>query len=145
MRARVLGKWSIQSIRYLVVGAVSNIILYLLYIVLTTLGVGYKVAMTILFLLGVLQTFFLNKRWTFSCQGREKSFFIKYLLVYGIAYFCNYLAMIIFVDDLGYPHQFVQGGMICFLAIILFFSQKFWVFQVQEKVSFYKSDKMSSL
>ncbi|MDO5674707.1 MAG: hypothetical protein Q4G66_07305 [bacterium] len=51
----------IQGARYIIVGVVSNAVLYACFIVLTGVGVGHKTAMTILYVAGVLQTFFLIK------------------------------------------------------------------------------------
>ena len=50
-----------QLIRYGIVGFLSNAVGYLLYIGVTTAGVEHKLAMTLLYALGVIQTFYFNK------------------------------------------------------------------------------------
>ena len=47
-----------------VVGLVSNGIGYLLYLGITAAGVGPKLAMTILYVIGVMQSFIFNKGWS---------------------------------------------------------------------------------
>lgn len=111
------------------VGLASNLVLFLLYLSLTGLGIGHKSAMTLLFVVGTLQTFVFNKRWTFTHQGYLQASFLKYLAVYGFAYLLNLTSLLVFADHLGLPHQIVQGVMILSLAILLFLLQKYWVFR----------------
>jgi putative flippase GtrA len=118
-----------QALRYGLVGLSSNIILYLLYLLITTLGVGHKSAMTSLFALGVVQTFIFNKRWTFAHQGFLKPSFVKYVAAYSFAYLLNLAALLVFVDHFRFPHQLIQGVMTLTLALMLFLLQKLWVFR----------------
>jgi putative flippase GtrA len=121
--------WHLQGLRFMVVGLGSNVVLYLLYLFLTTAALGHKTAMTLLFALGVVQTFAFNKRWTFRHQGFIQSSLLKYILIYSLAYLLNLTALLLLVDTLGYPHQIVQGVMILSIALMLFLLQKFWVFR----------------
>jgi putative flippase GtrA len=119
----------LQLLRFSIVGLSSNLTLYALYLVLTRIGMGHKSAMTLLFALGVLQTFAFNGRWTFDYQGGNQSTLLKYTLSYTLAYSLNLISLLVLVDNLGYPHQAVQAVMIFSLALILFLLQKFWVFR----------------
>ena len=121
----------IQFVRYAIVGVVSNIILFVLYLLFTFYGLGPKLSMSILYATGVLQTFFVNRRWTFQYIGESYSEFIRYCLSYVFGYVVNILALIVCVDTIGWPHQIVQGCMIVVLAVLLFCLQKFWVFRSQ--------------
>lgn len=120
--------WRTQGFRFVVVGALSNALLYALYLALTALGADYKLAMTVLYGLGVAQTFFFNKSWTFGHRGRSGLPAAKYLLAYGLCYVMNILALVLFADYLGLPHQLVQATMICVVAAVMFLLQKFWIF-----------------
>lgn len=122
----------LQVVRFGIIGLASNLVLYLLYFGITSIGVGYKLAMSLLYLIGVLQTFLFNKKWTFSHHGQLNSSFIRYTLIYGVAYLLNLGALVIFVDRVGYPHQLVQATMIAIIALLLFVMQKIWVFRVQK-------------
>ncbi|BCG64778.1 MAG: hypothetical protein methR_P2570 [Methyloprofundus sp.] len=119
----------IQFIKYVVIGLASNGILYGAYLGLTAYGLGHKTAMTLLYVIGVLQTFVFNKKWTFSHQGAVSGTLIRYILSYALGYILNLLALYYFVDQLLFPHQIIQGGMIILNALILFILQKFWVFK----------------
>ncbi len=123
------GLW-LQGLRFVAIGMASNVVLYLLYLLLTTIGIGYKTAMTLLFVVGTLQTFVFNRRWTFAHQGSVQVPFMRYVVVYSLAYILNLAALLVFVDHFSLPHQIVQGVMILLLAVMLFFLQKVWVFRV---------------
>lgn len=125
-----MSSWLVQGVRFGIVGLASNALLFIFYLILTSLGVGPKIAMTGMFLVGTLQTFFFNKRWTFGHSGGSQKALVKYFVVYACAYVVNLLVLFVFVDRLGYPHQVVQGLMILFLAVFIFLLQKFWVFGV---------------
>jgi putative flippase GtrA len=123
-----MNRWKIQSLRFIAVGLTSNLILYLLYLLLTGVGIGYKTAMTLLYCVGTAQTFLLQKRFTFNHQGFLQSSFFKYLATYGLGYFINFSALLFFVDYWAFPHKIVQGLMILIVAVLMFLLLKLWVF-----------------
>lgn len=123
-----MSTWRIQSLRFIIVGLASNLILYLLYLVLTAVGLGHKTAMTMLYLTGTLQTFIFNKRWTFSHHGNIQKSLLRYLIAYGVCYIFNFALLYILVDGLGWSHALVQGLAIVIVAALLFLIQKYWVF-----------------
>jgi len=118
-----------QLIRYGIVGVASNAVGYLLYLAITAAGMEHKLAMTLLYAVGVAQTFIFSKRWSFRHAGAHGTAFVRYCVAYAAGYFINLAALFIFVDRLGYAHQLVQGVMILALAVMLFILQKFWVFR----------------
>lgn len=123
-----MSTWRIQGMRFVVVGLMSNLVLYLLYLLLTTISVGHKTAMTLVYILGVLQTFMFNRRWTFEHRGGLGPGLLRYFTVYGAGYLINLAALAILVDLLGWPHAIVQAAAILTLAVALFLAQKYWVF-----------------
>ena len=129
MRDTVAGSHTFrQLVRFGIVGVASNGVLYLAYLALTYLGMEHKVAMTLLYAIGVLQTFVFNKRWSYRHRGAATAAFIRYGIVYLCGYASNLAVLFVLVDHLGYPHQLVQGAMIITLAILTFLSLKLWVF-----------------
>ena len=85
--------------------------------------------MTVLYVAGVVQTFFFNKSWSFRFGGLRARTFARYCVAYALGYVANFLALLFLVDRLGYPHQIVQAIMIVLLALMLFTLQKYWVFR----------------
>ena len=119
---------AVEILRFGVVGVASNALLYLLYLAITAMGVEPKAAMSLLYLVGVLQTFVLNKRWTFQHKGDIRRTAIRYWVAYAFLYVANIVLLIIFVDIAGFDHRVVQGILILVIGLVLFALQKYWVF-----------------
>jgi len=117
-----------ELVSFGMIGIVSNAALYLVYLVMTGLGVGAKTAMTAVFALGVLGTYLFNRRLTFRHEGAVGPTAARYAGVYLLAYVANVAALALLVDRGGLPHQFVMLGLIVATAVLVFALQKFWVF-----------------
>lgn len=132
-----------QFIRYVVVGLVSNAVIYLVYILLTRLGMGPKLAMSLLYAMGVLQTFVFNRKWSFQFGGAATPALVRYALLYAAGYAIQFLALMLLVDYAGLPHQWVMGALVLTMAVFLFVGQKVWVFKDKSNLSpqFHRSDR----
>lgn len=118
----------LQLVRYGLVGVATNAIIYILYLVLTYFGVGPKVAMTLMFIIGATFCFVGNKKWTFSHQGESSSAALRFLVAYAMAYTLNLFCMWVAVDRMGIPHYLVQAVNLVVISALLFIAQKFWIF-----------------
>ena len=118
-----------QFARYGMVGLASNLLLYLAYLALTYAGMEPKASMSMLYILGIVQTFLFNRRWSFKYGEKHGPAFARYCSAYGLGYAINLLVLMWLVDRMGYPHEIVQGVMVVSLAVMLFLLQKFWVFR----------------
>ena len=117
-----------QFLRYALTGIGSNMILYLLYLASTALGAEPKATMSVLYLLGVLQTFLVNRSWSFRHRGAAGAALARYLSAYAIGYLVNLGILLLLVDRLHWDHRYVQGAAIILIAILLFIVQRAWVF-----------------
>lgn len=120
--------WHLHFVRFAAVGIGSNLLLYVIYLALTALGLGHKSAMSGLYLLGLAQTFFLNKTWTFAHEGRTRTAVWRYLIAYAFGFSLNWVALHVLVDSIGLPHQVVQALAIPAVALTMFLIQRHWVF-----------------
>ena len=118
-----------QFFRYAVVGLISNLALYLAYLLLTELGMGHKTAMSLLYATGTSLTFLFNRNWTFGHDGHLTKAFAGYATIYAMGYLFNLVALYLLVDRLGFNHQWVQGCLIILVAVLLFTLQKYVVFK----------------
>jgi putative flippase GtrA len=118
-----------QFYRYGVTGLLSNGILYVGYLVLTGLGLGPKLAASLVFAVGVTVSYILNSRWTFSHHGGGRNVYSRYWVAYGLAYVLNMSMLALLVDEMGLKHQVVQGVLVLVIALLLFLLQKYWVFR----------------
>lgn len=117
-----------QLLRYAVVGGVINVAAYLLYLWLTILGLGPKIAATICFVIGVTIGFVLNRAWTFQDRTYIRSTFPRYVIAYASAYIVDMVGLYLLVDLVGYRHEIVQFILIVSIAFGLFAAQKIWIF-----------------
>lgn len=118
-----------QFFVYIVVGIASNALGYLVYLLITHLGLAPKLAMTILYGVCATAAFFGNQRLTFSYEGGMIKSGIRYLIAHSAGYLLNLAILVIFVDKLQYPHQLIQAIAIIVVAIYLFVSLKLFVFR----------------
>lgn len=120
---------SAQFIRYGMVGLTSNPLIYAVYLMLSDyFMIAPKVSMTITYVSGVLLSFLLNKKWAFQFAGTLFHPFVRFIAAHSVGYILNLFILWLCVDHLGYPHQFVQGGAILLVAIVLFVLFKYFVF-----------------
>lgn len=119
---------AIQLFRYGLIGLASNFAGYLLYLSLTYFGVMPKMAMSVLYVAGATIGFFGNRRLTFAHKGSLAGAGVRYMIAHFFGYLINLSILILMVDKLGYPHQWVQAGAIFIVAGFLFLAFKFFVF-----------------
>ncbi len=114
--------------RYALVGVTTNLVGYLVYLAVTALGAGPKIAMTMLFVLGTALSYYGNRTYTFRQNGPVGREALKFGAVYASGWLLNYAILVLFVDRLGYPHQLIQLGAIFFVAAYLFACFRTFVF-----------------
>jgi putative flippase GtrA len=133
--AKINSQFIIEIIRYGIVGLIINIFGYMLYLMVTWLGIDPKMSITILYPLAILYGYFAHKRVSFSrVQGIQKiSRLIRYIIVYCCGYTVNLGLLYVLHDLLGYPHQWIQIISIFVVAVFLFFALKLFVFKVVVK------------
>lgn len=122
-----------QLIRYGLVGVVSNLTIYTVYLLITYLGVEPKTAMTSVYIIGASIGFIGNRKWTFAHRGNSINAALRYMLAHLFGYMLNLLLLFTFVDRLGYAHQWVQGVAIIIVAGFLFMVFKHFVFRERKK------------
>jgi putative flippase GtrA len=117
-----------QLLRYGIIGLVSNLTGYIVYLLITHFGVAPTIAMTILYLVGAVIGFFGNKNLTFAHKGGVLGAGVRYVVAHCFGYLINLSILVFMVDVLGYPHQWVQAAAIFIVAGFLFLMFKFFVF-----------------
>lgn len=122
--------------RYAVVGLFSNACVFAIYLALTRLGLGPTLALSLVYCMGVLQTFLFNKAWTFQFAGTTASALARYAAIYALGYLINVLVLMVLVERADLPHQWVVAGLILFMAVFFFLGQKFWVFRQGDATGF---------
>lgn len=118
-----------QLVRYGAVGVAANAAAYLVFLLLTHWGIGHKMAMTMLYLLGATLGFLGNRSWTFGDGGSISGSVVRYACAHAAGYGINLAMLVVLSDQLGYPYQLVQIISVLVVAAFLFLAFKFVVFR----------------
>lgn len=120
-----------EVIRYAIVGLTLNFLGYMIYLLVTSLGVSPLMTVTIFYPLSVLAGYFAHRRHTFrrTAQGLEGMVLIRYILVYVAGYLINAALLEVLYRQMGYPHQLVQILAVFMVAAFLFLAMKLFVFK----------------
>lgn len=117
-----------QLFSYAIIGVLTNVLGYAIYLLLTYLWGAPKITMTVLYVVGASAGFLANRRYTFRHDGSIGLAGVRYLLAQVAGYLLNLLLLLLFVDWLNFPHQIVQAIAIVSVAIVLFLLLRFFVF-----------------
>lgn len=117
-----------QLRNYGLVGIATNLIVYLIYLLLTYYDLDPKVAMTLLYGVGATLGFIANKKITFQHKGKTLKASVRYVFVQLAGYLLNLILLILFVDWLGFSHKAVQAVAILIVAGFLFVLYRSFVF-----------------
>jgi putative flippase GtrA len=84
--------------------------------------------MTLLYIVGATIGYFGNRQWAFTHKGVVLTSGIRYFIAHFFGYLINFILLLMFVDRLGYSHQWVQAVVIIIVAGFLFLAFKYFVF-----------------
>jgi putative flippase GtrA len=73
--------------------------------------------------------FFGSRSYIFMHEGSLRGASVRYVAVAAIGYLINIGLFILLIDNLGYPHKWVQIAAILIVAGYLFLSFKYFVFK----------------
>lgn len=117
-----------QLIRFGIVGVISNMVGYVIYLLITYAGVEPKLTVSVLYPIGALLNFVGNKKWTFGSSGSSLKTGFRHVLVFALGYVLNIVMLLVFVDQMGFAHQLVQLAAVFVVALYIFVAMKFFVF-----------------
>jgi putative flippase GtrA len=116
--------------RYIFYGLFINGIGYILYILITSLGLNPLLTITVFYPINLLIGYFTHLKHTFKVKNDHnfRKRFLNYIIVYILGYILNISFIYIFHNKLSYPHQLVQLFSIFSIAFLLFFLNKLFVY-----------------
>lgn len=126
-------KLSSETIRFVLVGVLNTVVGYGCYFVLLYLQVNYIISLAISHIVGVTNSFFWNKYWTFKSKGNIKHELVKFISVYVITFFLNLGILVIFVEYVKVDKRVAQVYALFIVTIISYIGHKFWSFKSKEK------------
>ncbi len=84
--------------RFGVVGVLNNLFLYLLFMALTSIGAPPVFGAATCYLIGVLNAYWLNRRWAFSSSNSHSDDLPRFLIAYGLGFLCAVLGIAILIN-----------------------------------------------
>ncbi|WP_373085378.1 GtrA family protein [Sneathiella sp.] len=88
MNSRIATLWG-KGWRFIVTGILSNVLFYCLFLVLLWLSVPYQIALTVIYILGMIFGYLVNKYWSWKDKSPVFRSAGVYILIYGIVYVCH--------------------------------------------------------
>lgn len=117
--------------RFLVVGAVTNLIGYVIFLLVVASGVPVKTTVTALYGVGVLMGFFGHRQFTFTDTKKWWHSLLMYCIVSVGGFGINYAMIVVFVDNWHIHHAYVEFVAIGVVAAYMFIMNRFVVFKKQ--------------
>ena len=114
-----------KLIKYSIVGIINTIITYPSFILLSNI-IDYTLAIIIIFPLGVLLSYFLNKKFVFT---KEKANMFVFFLVMTTMFFINFLTTWILVEFGNIIKEISQGLAICISFFVHYLLNKKFSFK----------------
>jgi len=121
----------LQLVRFGLVGGVGfivNVAVYALFV--HSVGLDYRAASVVAWLVAVMNNFVLNRHWTFAAgDGRARSQAIRFLLVSLVAEAFSLLLLTLFVQGAGIAKVPAQALAVAASMPLNFLGNKLWSFR----------------
>ncbi len=123
----------VNAAKYLVVGAIGTVThLSLLYISVEYLRMPPLLASCAAFVWVVMQSYILNRNWTFQSKREHASALPRYLAVSGIGFLTNLSIMFVMLNIMGLWYMLAQASAAIVVPAMNFLLNTFWTFSDQE-------------
>jgi putative flippase GtrA len=118
-----------QIVKYVCVGAGGNAaVLGMYYIATFGLGMWPGHAFAMASSIGFLLSYTLQRLWAFQYAGKGLGAFLRYSVGYVASFVTQWLILLVGVEYLRFPHQWVVLFGLFIAAVGFFLLQRYWVF-----------------
>lgn len=114
---------------FALVGVMNTIISFVAYSSLVFINVPYLIANIISYLIGMLNSFILNKKFVFNKQGENKDYFVKFSIVNLITLSLQTGILYLFVTVMGLQIYYSQIAVTFIVLLLNFAGNKLWTFR----------------
>jgi len=120
----------LQLVRFALVGASGYAVNLAVYTAALQLGIDYKVAGVLAFLVAVANNFWWNRHWTFedARDGHAGFQAARFFAVSAVAFLFSYGVLLLLVEDADLPKVLAQAIAIVTATPFSFLAQKLWSF-----------------
>ena len=118
-----------QFVKYGLVGASNTIVQFVVYSVGVTIGIDYLVALVLGYVAGAINSYILNRRWTFRAgHVAHSAAGTRFALVTAGAIAANLALLYLFVHHLGIPKIPAQAILVVPVLAVTFPINRWWSF-----------------
>jgi putative flippase GtrA len=118
----------LQWLRFAAVGVTNTLLSWCLYASLVRLGVHYLDASALAFAAGALNSYALNRRWTFRSRDRPVPEALRFGVVQGVGLGLDVCLLYALVHGVGIPHLIAQALAFPVASAVTFLLRRHWVF-----------------
>ncbi|HST32695.1 MAG TPA: GtrA family protein [Solirubrobacteraceae bacterium] len=121
----------VQFVKFGIVGVSNTVLTFVIYtLLLKVFGVWYLAASAIGFVVGAVNGFLLNRRWTFAGHVGDSLTPVRWGLVQGCGLALNLGLLYLFVDDAGIEKLLSQAFATVIVTVITFLVNRAWTFRM---------------
>jgi putative flippase GtrA len=120
----VLAQW----LRFAMVGGSNTVLSWCAFAVLERLGVHYLLASAVAFTAGAVNSYVLNRRWTFASDGDWVPELARFAVVQGVGLGIDIVALYALVHGAGIPHLLAQALVFPLASVTTFALSRRWAF-----------------
>jgi putative flippase GtrA len=107
-----------EAIRFVVVGVMNTAITLGLIYGITAAGLSYLIANAVGYLAGFVNSFVMNRQWTFRSSGHPGKQAVLFSLVFALSYGIQFVALLVQTEWLGVPVWLAQAvSMVLYTAV----------------------------
>jgi putative flippase GtrA len=124
----------IQLVRFIIIGTFNTLISYLTYYLFySILNYNYLLSLVLAYIIGVLNSYIWNSKWTFQKNKLCCKRLSKFVLVYISTFIINLLVLVPTVEFLKFNALLSQGFALIVATIVSFLGHKHWSFKDDEE------------
>jgi len=119
-----------QFLKFGIVG-ISNTLVTIstIFILMSLMGVSYIISNIVGYILGLINSFILNKIWTFKSRATAGKEGIRFVLVFGICYLIQLAALIFLKEKVGVTKELAQLLAMIIYTMLNFTGNKLYTFR----------------
>jgi putative flippase GtrA len=125
---RAVAEVVLQWLRFATVGASNTLLSWCLYAVLEHIGIHYLLASGLAFATGALNSYALNRRWTFRSRGRHAPEIARFGAVQCIGLALDVCLLYVLVHQVGIDHLIAQALVFPVASVVTFTLSRRWAF-----------------
>jgi putative flippase GtrA len=133
--ARLSAPMLVQFVKFGIVGVSNTLLAFAIYtVLLKVFGVWYLGASAIGFVVGAVNGFLLNRRWTFAGHVGDSLTPVRWGVVQGCGLALNEGLLYLFVDGAGIEKLLGQAFATVIVTVITFLVNRAWTFRMHPPV-----------